>query len=198
MARYLGTLAVPENSTRQAVPTPSTVDEGAATLPQEIVGGEVGTTERGGPVDITPEDKIIEPGDGVETPIFELVPRRSRRKAVRVQGITVESRVMPVAHLDRPAETPITSNTLEGTASLPVPDTIPVKPVSPRPRLPERYAIPVTAQSNEFVAQKHAGESNHGVRGIEKTEEELLMEQLALIDERFSRESRGKLIDQNI
>lgn len=175
MAKYLNTLPAP----MRAISIPSLPREKQTacptTPPREHAEEGAGTTGSGGPGDATPRNEVVESEDGIETPIFKLVPRKSRRKAVRIQGNTVESKMLPIFHH--------------------IPDTGPVGPVSLRPSLPERYAIPVTVQRNEFVAQKSTGIPVHGVREAAKTEEELLMEQLTLIDERFSRESVGKLSD---
>lgn len=175
MAKYLNTLPAPT----RAISIPSLPREKQTACPKipprEPAEEGAGATGSGGPGDSTPRNEIMESGDGIETPIFELVPRKSRRKAVRIQGNTVESKMLPIFHH--------------------IPDTGPVGPVSLRPSLPERYAIPVTVQRNGFVAQKSTGIPVHGVQETAKTEEELLMEQLTLIDERFSRESVGKLSD---
>lgn len=174
MAKYLNTLPAPENPTGQVTPAPEPLREKITWLgmpPREIDEDGVRTTESESLVDVTPGGGI-KSGGGAETSIFELIPRKSRRKAVRVQGNTVESKILPAINL---------------------PDIEPVKPVSQRPRLPERYAIPITARVSESGTQKPTDIPGHSVLETGKTEEELLMEQLALIDERFSRESVGKL-----
>lgn len=179
MAKYLNTLPTPENQTKQVISTLEPLREKitwSRSPPREIVEDGTRITESEGSVDVIPGSEITKSEDGAETPIFKLTPCKSRRKVVRIQGNTVESKVLPIIN---------------------VPDTEPVEPVSQRPRLPERYAIPITARVSELAAQKPTGIPGHGVSETTKTEEELLMEQLALIDERFSRESVGKLNDRN-
>lgn len=192
MAKYLNTLAAPENSTRPVISTSSTVRQKTivcpSILPPELPETQAVTAGTG-----YPADEIIDPVDRVETSIFEPVPRRSGHEAVCVQG-NIMSKMTPAIHLDRLTEVTVPGDRLVGTAGLPILDTRPVKPISPRRRLPERYAIPVT-QRNESVVQKSTSIPNNSVPETGKTEEELLMEQLTLIDERFSRDSAGKIND---
>lgn len=202
MAKYLNTLTAPENSVRRVIFNPSTVHEKAIARPtippRELAEEQTGTASSGCPADVMPGNEIIKPGDGVEESIFELVSSKSVHERVRVQGSNImESKIVPAIYPERSIEGTVSRDELVGTAGLAISDTGPVKPISPRRRLPERYAIPVTAQRSELAVQK-SGTADHGVPETGKTEEELLMEQLTLIDERFSRESTGKINKQYI
>lgn len=199
MAKYLNTLTAPENATRPVISTPSTIRQKTinypSILPPELPETQAVTACSGYPADIMPRNEIIEPVDGVETPTFEPIARQSVHEAVvGVQGNIKASKMTPATHLDRLTEVAVPGDGLVSTAGLPVLDTRPVKPIAPRLRLPERYAIPVT-QRNESMAQKSTGIPNNSAPETGKTEEELLMEQLTLIDERFSRNSAGKIND---
>lgn len=196
MAKYLNTLTAPENSVRRVISNPSTDHEKTIARPsippRELSEEQTGTADSGCPADVMPRNEIIEPGDGVQKPIFELVSPKSVHEGVCVQGNITESKIVPAVYPERLIEGTISQDGLVGTAGIAISDTGPMKPISPRRRLPERYAIPVTAQRNELATQK-SSTTDHGVPETGKTEEELLMEQLTLIDERFSRESTGKL-----
>lgn len=198
MAKYLNTLAAPGNSTQPVISTPSTIRQKTINCPSilppelpEMQAVMAGSGYSG----VIPKNDIVEPVDGVETPIFEPIPRQSVHEVVvGVQGNIMASKMMPAIHLDRLTEVTVPGGGLVSTAGLPILDTRPVKPISPRRRLPERYAIPVT-QRNESMAQKSTGILRNSVPETGKTEEELLMEQLTLIDERFSRDSAGEIND---
>lgn len=197
MAKYLNTPTAPGNPVKQVIFNHSTVHGKAivrpSTPPRELAKAQTRAAGSGCPADVViPGNEITEPGNEVERPIFELVSPKSVHEEVHVQGNTMESKIVPDIYPERSIEGTVSRDGLVRTAGFAISDTGPVKLISPRRRLPERYAIPVTAQRNEIAVQK-LGTVDHGVPDTGKTEEELLMEQLTLIDERFSRESTGKL-----
>lgn len=211
MAKYLNTLTAPQDSKEQAFSAPSTVRDKVVIWPgilpqkpkeegKEEKGRGAKATEDKNSVSVASVDENIRPGGGGEAPIFASLfePQKGKRQVVCVQGNTVGSRIFPTVNLDKLTEITSSEDKLEQTACLPVhiQVTKPVQAISLRPRLPERYAIPITAQGNEPVAQRVTAKPGHVPRAgktKQLTEIDDLMEQLALIDERFSRDSEGKI-----
>lgn len=207
MGKYINTLAAQENSTGRVVSAPLVVSN-ETTIMSNIVAQK--PVKAGEATTIREENRcIVVPGKvshgdensgllGTKALIeatFE--PRVAERLENSPQEDTVQSRPI-LANLNKPVENTLSGKELEETTSSLVEETKLLQSASTRPRLPERYAIPVMAQGNEVAAQKTTVKVSSDRVAAEKgqqLEKDPLMEQLAMIDERFSRDPEGMKID---